>query len=148
MLVTPGLHAWDAMRRRGATSEARSEPTGRATHLLLHQDTLCCTPPGRERSAASRHWLLLHPLVKSLPFSNYFKSWFAQGLVVPKIEQLLLHNRTDKIRTIEVVRPLTWNLNMRRLLEFELITMPSVLISIIHHTFHPGRITKFTLLAS
>jgi len=43
--VTPGLHTWDANHRRGATSEARSEPTGRATHLLLHQDTLCCTPP-------------------------------------------------------------------------------------------------------
>jgi len=92
MLVSLGLHAWDAMHRRGATSEARSEPTGHATHLLLHQDTLCCTPPGQERSAASHHWLLLHPLVKSLPFSNCFKSWFAQGLVVQKIEQLLLHN--------------------------------------------------------
>jgi len=59
--VTPGLQAWDAMRRRRATSEARSEPTGRATHLLLHQDTLCCTPPEREGSAASRLWLQLHP---------------------------------------------------------------------------------------
>jgi len=61
--VTPGLQAWDAMHRRGATSEARSERTGCATHPLLHQDTLCCTPPEQERSAASRHWLLLHPSI-------------------------------------------------------------------------------------
>jgi len=55
------FRAWGANHRRGATSEARSEPTGRATHLLLRQDTLCCTPPERERSAASRLWLLLCP---------------------------------------------------------------------------------------
>jgi len=61
---TLGLHAWDAKHRRGAMSEARSDPTGRATHLLLHQDILGCTPPEQERSAASRLWLLLHP---SLP---------------------------------------------------------------------------------
>jgi len=50
--ATLGLHAWDAMHRRGAMSEARSEPTGRATHVFLHQDKLCCTPPEWERSAA------------------------------------------------------------------------------------------------
>jgi len=52
--VSPGLLAWDATNRRGATIEAMSEPIGRATQLILHQDMLCCTPVGRERNAASR----------------------------------------------------------------------------------------------
>jgi len=61
--VSPGLLAWDAINRRGATSEARSEPTGRPTHLQfsiktcfaapllgeseaqLHASSFCCTPP-------------------------------------------------------------------------------------------------------
>jgi len=51
--VTPGLHAWDAKNRRGATSKARSEPTGRATHLLLLQDRHALLHPSWARAKRS-----------------------------------------------------------------------------------------------
>jgi len=70
------FHASGAKHRWGATSEARSDPTGRATHVLLHQDMLCCTPP-------QPSFLKLHKLNcfvdNPFNFSNALKEGICKG---------------------------------------------------------------------